>query len=300
MAGSISSRYAFAFLCVVRLTRRAVGASACPHGAFDPEQLFVTRDQVIPNYPTRHESLPHCDASFETPVYPTRMAAFPIEVCQPRGRCKAWQSAAVPQWGRHPCCRKPLISQSGQLASLRRLHIRDVIHPCCECRCRRCPLCRADRPARLMRRVVSETSACPTHGCPWVGAWPSWGQHRSCRGCWCVFGRDCVDVLSARLIAAGVTEISVKLNRHVRSPHARLSPRGVPVVASARRSPAAPWLQVPGAAAVVAAAAVLEATRSSERPRRRVAQRDAGQTHAQSHAQGSGRARRVSSAELLS
>tara|TARA_B110001452_G_C14819074_1_gene285926 strand:- start:39 stop:386 length:348 start_codon:yes stop_codon:yes gene_type:complete len=48
MAGSISSRYAVAFLCAVSLTRRAVGASAYQYGASDPEQLFVTRDQVIP------------------------------------------------------------------------------------------------------------------------------------------------------------------------------------------------------------------------------------------------------------
>ena len=55
-----------------------------------------------------------------------------------------------------------------------------------------------------------------------------------------------------------------------------------------------------GAAAVAATVAVLDATRSPEWRRRRVDKHDDGQTHARTQAQRSGRARRVSSALLLS
>lgn len=108
---------------------------------------------VDPYYPTRHKSLPHYDASLmTTSACPTHTAALGHACCG--GRCKAWQSTAVLQQGLQPCRRR---------------------------RRRCCPLSRVDWPERLMRRVVSETSACPAHGCcPRVEEWLSWGRHHSC------------------------------------------------------------------------------------------------------------------------
>ena len=113
-------------LCAVSLTRRAVGASAYQHGASDPEQLFVTRDQVIPNYPTRHESLPHYDASLETPVCLPRPAALESRRAGRGVGAKPGRAQQFHSGGGAPAMRswKLLISQSGRLASLRRHHCR--------------------------------------------------------------------------------------------------------------------------------------------------------------------------------